>query len=94
MRSDFDAATVRFAEEIGETGAVSVEGGRTRWSVGGDLDARARTMRAPTGVLVHRPEEMTVDVRAGTSVADCTRAWPKPASAPRCRTGAARSAAP
>lgn len=70
MRATTDPTTARFAEEIGDSGAVSVEGARTRWSTGGALAAGATVVKAPAGILEHRPEEMTVRVRAGTTVAD------------------------
>ncbi len=63
-----DDALLAFATEIGETGPVSVVGSRTRWRVGGDVHHDARLVGAPVGVLEHRPEEMTVRVRAGTTV--------------------------
>lgn len=59
-----------FAEQAGAEGPVAVEGGRTRWSRGGPLASDARLVRAPSGIVEHRPEEMTVTVRAGTTVAD------------------------
>ncbi|MDQ6696012.1 MAG: FAD-binding protein [Actinomycetota bacterium] len=63
-----DATTAAFAEEIGGSDAVAVAGSRTRWSAGGELEPHARTITAPTGILEYRPEEMTVGVRAGTTV--------------------------
>jgi len=57
-----------FAAEIGDTGAVAVEGSRTRWYMGGEPEPGTRLVRAPVGILEHRPEEMTVWVRAGTTV--------------------------
>jgi glycolate oxidase FAD binding subunit len=59
-----------FAEEVGASGPIAVEGGRTRWQVGGTLDADARVLRAPVGIVDYQPEEMTVRVGAGTSVGD------------------------
>src|SRR5262249_57035162 len=41
---------------------------RTRWTTGGMLAEGTRLVRAPIGIVEHRPEEMTVRVRAGTSV--------------------------
>ncbi len=70
MMSPFDAATTDFAREISDSGPIAVEGSRTRWTTGGALDPHARTVRAPTGILEHRPEEMTVRVRTGTTVGD------------------------
>jgi glycolate oxidase FAD binding subunit len=57
-----------FAEEVGVTGAVAAEGCRTRWELGGPLAAGTRLVRAPSGILEHRPEEMTVRLLAGTLV--------------------------
>lgn len=59
-----------FADEVGPAGPVTVAGGMTQWDVGGPPRADARVVRAPTGVVEHRPAEMTVRVRAGTTVAD------------------------
>lgn len=59
-----------FAGEVGAAGPVTVAGGRTQWDVGGPPDPAARVVRAPGGVVDHRPAEMTVRVRAGTPVAD------------------------
>lgn len=70
MTAPADAATMTFAEEVGDTGAVAVEGARTRWSTGGELEPGARTVKAPAGILGYQPEEMTVGVRAGTTVRD------------------------
>lgn len=59
-----------FAVEIGADGPVAVEGGRTQWAVGGPLDASARLVRAPQGVVAFEPAEMTVRVGAGTTVVE------------------------
>ena len=59
-----------FAEEVGESGPVAIEGGRTRWDLGGASEGEPRLLRAPAGSVDYKPEEMTVQVRAGTSVAD------------------------
>ena len=64
-----DRALEEFAAEVGDTDQVAVEGGRTRWQLGGEVAAGTRMVRAPTGILEHRPEEMTVRVRCGTTVA-------------------------
>ncbi|HET6811459.1 MAG TPA: FAD-binding protein [Acidimicrobiales bacterium] len=61
-------ALAAFAAEVGGTGPVAVAGGRTQWEVGGRCDPSARMVRAPGGVVEHRPAEMTVRVRAGTPV--------------------------
>jgi glycolate oxidase FAD binding subunit len=60
-----------FAAEVGpaEAGPVVAVGGRTQWEVGGLVDASCREVRAPVGVVEHVPAEMTVRVRAGTTVA-------------------------
>ncbi|MDE0066560.1 MAG: FAD-binding protein [Acidimicrobiaceae bacterium] len=65
-----DAALLAFAAEIGSTGPVMVRGGGTRWHVGGAPHSDSREVRAPTGIVEYRPEEMTVCVRAGTTVAE------------------------
>lgn len=65
-----DAALLRFVGEVGDAGPVAAEGSRTRWQLGGDLAAGTRLVRAPSGIVEHRPEEMTVRVRAGTPVDD------------------------
>jgi len=65
-----DAALAAFAEAVGVAGPVAVAGGRTRWSIGGAPMDDVRFVRAPSGVVEHEPAEMTVRVRAGTSLAD------------------------
>lgn len=65
-----DPVLLAFAEEVGTEGPVAVEGNRTRWSLGGDLDEGTRLVRAPSGIVDHIPDEMTVTVRAGTPVAE------------------------
>ena len=59
-----------FAEEVGAEGPVTVVGGRTQWDVGGAVDASAREVRAPAGIVEFEPAEMTVRCRAGTTVAE------------------------
>jgi glycolate oxidase FAD binding subunit len=61
-----------FAAEVGgpEAGPVSVVGGRTAWTVGGDLLPGTREVRAPVGVVAVEPAEMTVRVGAGTTIAE------------------------
>jgi glycolate oxidase FAD binding subunit len=61
-----------FAEEVGDPfrGAVCVVGGRTQWDVGGAIAPGTREVRAPVGVVSFEPAEMTVRVRAATTVAD------------------------
>jgi glycolate oxidase FAD binding subunit len=63
-----DEALAGFADDVGISGPVAVEGARTRWGVGGEPALGTRLVRAPAGIVEHRPEEMTVCVRAGTSV--------------------------
>jgi glycolate oxidase FAD binding subunit len=63
-------AVAAFAHEVGHRGPIAVEGGRTRWDLGGPLDDGTRLVRAPSGVLERVPEEMIVRVLAGTTVAE------------------------
>lgn len=65
-----DATLAAFANEVGAEGPVAIAGARTRWDVGGDLAEGARIIEAPTGIVEYVPAEMTVRVRAGTTVAD------------------------
>lgn len=65
-----DPVLAEFAAEVGADGPVAVAGGRTRWTVGGPLDPGARVLSAPTGVVDYKPEEMTIQVRTGTTVAE------------------------
>jgi glycolate oxidase FAD binding subunit len=66
------ASMEAFALDVGgpEAGPVAVAGGRTAWTVGGDLVPGTRVVRAPAGVVAVEPAEMTVRVGAGTTVAD------------------------
>lgn len=64
------SALEAFAQEVGSSGPVAVEGGRTHWDLGGHLDAGTRLVHAPAGVVAHEPAEMVVRVRAGTTVAE------------------------
>lgn len=61
-----------FAAEIGgiDAGAVCVRGGATHWHVGGDAGSDTRIVRAPVGIVAYEPAEMTVRVRAGTTIAE------------------------
>jgi FAD/FMN-containing dehydrogenase len=61
-----------FAAEVGppESGSVTAVGGRTQWGVGGRVDGRAREVRAPTGIVAVEAADMTVRVRAGTTVCE------------------------
>jgi glycolate oxidase FAD binding subunit len=63
-----DRTLAEFAAEVGDTGPVAVVGGRTRWAVGGELATGSRVVHAPSGIVAYQPEEMTVRVRAGTTV--------------------------
>jgi glycolate oxidase FAD binding subunit len=64
------AVLEKFAKAVGVEGAVSIAGSRTRWNSGGALASDARVLAAPAGIVEHQPDEMTVRVRAGTSVAE------------------------
>jgi len=57
-----------FAAEVGTEGPVAPVGGRTQWEVGGTVDPQAREVKAPAGIVAYEPAEMTVRVRAGTTV--------------------------
>ncbi|MGD0808561.1 MAG: FAD-binding protein [Acidimicrobiales bacterium] len=70
MRAAIDGHMAAFASAVGGTAPVAVEGSRSRWHVGGELAAGTNLVKAPEGILEHRPEEMTVRARAGTSVAE------------------------
>jgi glycolate oxidase FAD binding subunit len=61
-----------FAADVGgpDAGPITVVGGRTGWAVGGEPAAGTREVRAPVGVVAVESAEMTVRVRAGTTVAD------------------------
>lgn len=65
-----DRVLAAFADEVGAEGPVAIAGGRTHWPVGGSVDAAARLLSAPVGVVDHQPAEMTVRVRAGTTLAE------------------------
>lgn len=68
-----------FAAEVGpaDAGPVVAVGGRTQWDVGGPLDPGAagdvrevHEVRAPDGIVAVEAADMTVRVRAGTTVSD------------------------
>ena len=59
-----------FVEEVDGDGPVTVVGGRTQWDVGGAVNASAREVRAPAGIVEFEPAEMTVRCGAGTPVAE------------------------
>ncbi|MCP3992159.1 MAG: FAD-binding protein [Actinomycetia bacterium] len=68
-----DPVLIDFAAEVGHQGPVTVRGNGTRWDHGGPVDAAARWVSAPSGVVEYTPAEMTATVRAGTAVADLDR---------------------
>ena len=68
--SAIDEVLIEFAAEVGSEGPVSVRGGGTRWHAGGDLAPGTREVWAPAGIVALEPAEMTVRVRAGTTVAE------------------------
>ena len=70
MRSSVSRQLQVFADEIGDSDPVAVEGRRTRWLVGGAMRKDTRLVTAPQGLVDYRPEEMTVRVNAGTMVSD------------------------
>lgn len=63
-----------FRDAVGESGAVCVRGGATRWDIGGAPQPGTREVCAPTGVKQHDPAEMTVRVGAGTPLKDLREA--------------------
>jgi len=65
-----DPVLETFAAEIEGADPVTIVGNRTRWETGGVLHEPCRPVRAPTGIVAYEPEEMTVTVRAGTTVSD------------------------
>ncbi|MXV91001.1 MAG: FAD-binding protein [Acidimicrobiia bacterium] len=65
-----DPVLTDFATEVGPEGPVGVRGGGTRRHVGGEVAPGTRELRAPAGVVAFEPAEMTVRVRAGTTVAE------------------------
>jgi glycolate oxidase FAD binding subunit len=67
-------ALATFAAEIGAEEPVVAVGGRTQWHLGGDVAPSAREVRAPSGIVAHEPADLTVRVRAGTSVEEVDRA--------------------
>ena len=68
--TEFDEVLRAFAAEVGSEGPVCVRGGRTRWSLGGDVAPGTREVAAPAGIVAFEPAEMTVRVRAGTPVTE------------------------
>ncbi|MDG2028420.1 MAG: FAD-binding protein [Acidimicrobiales bacterium] len=65
-----DPVLLDFAADVGPEGRVAVAGGRTRWGLGGELRSDTRVLAAPTGIVAYAASEMTVQVRAGTPVAE------------------------
>ncbi|MEM9520456.1 MAG: FAD-binding protein [Actinomycetota bacterium] len=65
-----DPVLHEFAELVGDTDPIAVQGGGTRWHLGGVLHERARVVEAPAGIVDYQPSEMIAVVRAGTTVAD------------------------
>lgn len=65
-----DPALLAFADEVGgvDAGPVAIEGGRTQWHLGGHCEPGTRLVRAPAGVVAFEPAEMTIQVRAGTTL--------------------------
>ncbi len=63
-----------FATLVGSDDPVAVEGNRTRWATGGPTMGSPRIIKAPAGVVQYQPDEMTVKVLAGTTVAELDRA--------------------
>jgi len=59
-----------FQKEVGVTGQVAVQGGRTHWNVGGSLGEGVRVVIPPVGIDSFDPSEMTVSVKAGTQIED------------------------
>lgn len=66
-------ALTAFANEVGPTGPVAVVGHRTRWTLGGESAEGTRLVAAPVGVVDYQPQEMTIRVGAGTTVAELDR---------------------
>ena len=65
-----DPVLAEFADQVGAEGPVAVEGSRSRWDLGGEAVDGVRLVKAPTGIVDYVPDEMTVTVRCGTTVAD------------------------
>jgi len=59
-----------FRESVGESDPVAVVGGRTHWTVGGNPTDDTRLVSAPVGIDFFDPSEMTVSVKAGTTLKD------------------------
>jgi len=70
VHASSDPLLAEFAQTVGHTDPVAVEGGRTRWATGGDPRTSTRLVRAPSGIVEYKADEMTVRVRAGTTVSE------------------------
>jgi glycolate oxidase FAD binding subunit len=57
-------------EEVGPADPVVARGGDTQSDIGPPVDASARLVRPPSGIVEHEPAEMTVRVLAGTLVTE------------------------
>ncbi len=65
-----DEALHEFASDVGDCDPVVVRGGGTQSDVGGSPQSDAQEVHAPAGIVDFRLDEMTVCVRAGTTVAE------------------------
>jgi glycolate oxidase FAD binding subunit len=65
-------ALAALAAEVGpaSAGPVVAVGSRSAFDVGGPVAAGCREVRAPAGIVEFEPAEMTVRVRAGTTIDD------------------------
>lgn len=70
--TESDARLVAFAADVGpaDAGPVTVAGGRTQWDVGGPPAPGTREVAAPAGVVRCEPADLTVRVRAGTTLTE------------------------
>jgi len=59
---------------ITATGTVVPVGGRTHWDIGGAPARDADEVRVPAGIVSYDPADLTVRVRAGTTVAELAAA--------------------
>jgi len=70
VTTEKSTALVAFASQIAGGGPLVAVGGGSAFAVGGPVEPGTRQVRAPAGVVEHLPAEMTVRVRAGTTVVD------------------------
>jgi glycolate oxidase FAD binding subunit len=66
-------AVEELQDAVRDAVAVAPVGGRTQWEVGNPVTANTddlREVRAPDGVVAYEPADLTVTVRAGTTVDD------------------------